>query len=168
MSYLEVAVTGIPETAAVLTHIGEGVADVEPAVEEIHRLFMAIEKARFDAEGPGWAALAPSTLAEKRRKGLSEKILEATGAMRKSFTEADAAGHVFKVAATPDLTTVVMGSDYRSDTQTGRWAGTALAAFHQDGTDRMPARPVITDIAQHAAMWAGVLSGWIHGAVTVP
>lgn len=167
MSAIEIAARGIPESAAVLTHVETGLLDLEPAVEEIHRLFMAVEAARFDAEGPGWAALTASTLAEKRRKGLSEKILEATGKMRASFTEPDADGHVFTVAATPDVTTVEMGSDYRSDTQTGRWAGTALAAFHQSGTDRMAARPVITDIDQHAAMWASLLSGWILGAVTV-
>jgi hypothetical protein len=163
---VNVTVTGIPETVAMLDHVETAVADLEPVIAAIHRRFMAIESARFAAEGPGWAPLAPATVAEKRRKGLSERILEATGRMRESFVSPDAEGHVFAVTVTPDLTTVEMGSDYRSDTQSGRWAGTALAAFHQEGTDRMPARPVITDIDARAIEWAALLSTWITGAVS--
>lgn len=163
---LQVTVTGIPETEAVLDRLAGAAADVSPVVESIHRLFMAVETARFDAEGPGWAPLAESTLTDKRRKGLSERILEATGKMRASFTDPSAAGHVFEVTTGPDVTTVEMGSDYRSDTQSGRWAGTALAAFHQEGTDRMPARPVISDVDARAAEWAALLSGWLTGTVS--
>lgn len=165
MAFLDIGVIGAAETEAVLDGFASRAADLEPVIAAIHRRFMAIEAARFDAEGPGWAPLAPSTLAEKRRKGLSEKILEATGQMRDSFTDPDARGHVFNVTAGPDRTTIEMGSDYRSPNQAGKWAGTALAAFHQEGTSRMPARPVITDVDARAAEWAALLSGWLTGLV---
>lgn len=137
------------EALAMLGVLTDRVADVAPIAEGIHAAFLEIEKLRFDEEGPGWAELAPSTVANKARLGQMEEILRATGALMKSFTTDDpAAGAVFLPVFTATGTSITMGSDYRSDRQTGKWAETALGSFHQYGTHGpgakvMPARPII-------------------------
>lgn len=163
-----VEISGVPEAAGRLDAIAERATDLDPVIEGIHQAFMALEKARFDAEGPGWAPLAPSTVAAKARKGQSDRILVATGAMEASFETAGAEGHVFDVVPTGDGLTVEMGSEYRSPTQSGRWKQTALGAFHQAGTIRMPARPVIDfdSLDGRAVEWASLLSGWLTGTLS--
>ncbi|NEP56008.1 MAG: phage virion morphogenesis protein [Symploca sp. SIO2G7] len=72
-----------------------------------------------DPDGVRWAALAPSTLAEKRRKGYPESILTRTGKMRNS------------VLAIADARSILIGVDV------------PYAIFHQQGTRKMPQRRIL-------------------------
>jgi phage virion morphogenesis protein len=72
-----------------------------------------------DPDGVRWAALAPSTLAQKQRKGYPASILTATGKMRRS------------VVAIADARSVLIGVDV------------PYAIFHQQGTRKMPQRRIL-------------------------
>lgn len=72
----------------------ERAGHLAPAFKAVAADFRRLETDTFDKEGPGWQPLAASTLARKRAKGLSEKILEATGALRESLTVEDAEGSI--------------------------------------------------------------------------
>ncbi|NEP15199.1 MAG: hypothetical protein F6K14_34530 [Symploca sp. SIO2C1] len=72
-----------------------------------------------DPDGVRWAALAPSTLAQKRRLGYPDNILTRTGKMRNS------------VVAIADARSVLIGVDV------------PYAIFHQQGTRKMPQRRIL-------------------------
>lgn len=168
MTWVEIVVDGDEDTLDILGAVSERVDTVDEVFEAIHTSFMAAEESRFDEEGPGWAPLAESTLQAKAEHGWSDKILQATGQMMASFINPDAPGHLYTIEASPDLTTVEMGSDYHSPSQTGRWAETALAAFPQEGTTKMVARPIIDDLDTLAAEWNDLVADWISGVTTSP
>lgn len=89
----------------------------------------------YEAEGPGWDDLAPST--QQARRGSTYKILQDTGVMAGS-------------------TSPGYGIDWAE-----AYAGVAYADFHATGTERMPKRnpfdlgpfeaDVLEDLAQMAA-----------------
>lgn len=54
------------------------------------------EKEIFDKEGPGWAALAPRTIYDKKRMGFPMDILIRTGALKSSLTQKGAVGSIFE------------------------------------------------------------------------
>ncbi len=155
MSALEIV--GRVETVDLLDSIGARGADLMPLWPVIHQSFLDGEKRRFDDEGPGWAPLAPSTVA---RKGFATILVE-TGALKASLTEDKAPGAVYREM--PDG--LEMGTDYRSPRQGGRWASVALASFHQFGTRRMPARPVIDAFDPYVATWAPLLADYLTAGV---
>ncbi len=97
------------------------------------------------AGGTPWAPLAPSTLRKKRdsRSG----ILDVTGALLASLVDAGAAGHVEE-----------------SDGQQLIF-GTALpyALFHQTGTRRLPARPIIALTGDSTDRWLEFFRASIEG-----
>lgn len=160
MSWIEV--TGVPETVDALDVVGSRASDMTPVWPAVYESFLKGEEGRFDAEGPGWAPLAESTLAEKARMGYPPNILVATGALKASLTKALAQGAVYR----PLPSSLEMGTDYRSPKQRGAWAGTALGAFHQYGTTRMPARPIIDAEDTYVEEWGPLISEWlIRGVV---
>lgn len=83
---------------------------------------------QFDTEGgfggQGWAPLAFSTVQRKAALGLRPQILQATGAMKQ------AASRPSRTATARSLTLTI------NDPKLG---------YHQEGTSRMPARPLIFD-----------------------
>lgn len=86
---------------------------------------------QFASEGAygsgGWAALAPSTVAEKQAGGWPPTILERTGEMKDSFLVDDHPEHI----------AIAMRDQ-------GWWgSSSAIAHYHQDGTDLMPQRRII-------------------------
>ena len=164
MTDVAVSIEGAQVTTDLLGSIAARVADTAPLAVALQRVFLDVEAERFDAEGPGWADLAPSTLAQKARKGYPSNILEATGALKRSLTEAGAAGCIFLPMFGDATTSVTFGTDLRPPKPGKGWEGTALAAFHQLGTTRMPSRPVIDDNELLAVEWAGVLALWLASA----
>jgi Phage virion morphogenesis family len=163
MAFLDVAITGIDDTIEQIEAISDRVADVTPVLEAIHHAFLNTEEARFNAEGPGWEALADSTLAQKEAKGYPADILQATRDLAKSLTEDDVAGSVW--IPTPEG--AEMGTDLKpANVKAGsKWADTALGAFHQEGTTKMPARPIIDTDDQGLLVWPSLISDWIIGSV---
>lgn len=100
----------------VLADLGDSanrLGDLTPTIAEM--LVAAVQDV-FDAEGPGWAPLAPSTLAGRRGGGAGAKILQDTGVLVNSVSGDS-------------------GPDFAE-------AGSAVpyGAFHVTGTRRMPAR----------------------------
>lgn len=91
-------------------------------------LFVGWMRRQFDTEGgfggQRWAPLAFSTVQYKAGRGLRPNILQATGAMKQ------AASRPSRTATPRSLTLTI------SDPKLG---------FHQEGTSRMPARPLIFD-----------------------
>lgn len=61
-------------------------ADLSGAMAEVSELLVSAVSDKFDQEGPGWPALAPSTLA--KRRGAEAQILSDTGRLAGSI-EAD-------------------------------------------------------------------------------
>ena len=152
---------GLPEAAVAVEEVESRLSDATVVLEAIHESFQAYERARFDAEGPGWAELAPSTLAEKARKGYPSTILEASGALLASLTVTDAPGSVWEHTGT----LAVMGTDLKPEHPGSGWEDWALAAFHQQGTSRMPARPVIDIPAEAPLTWSQWWLDWMTGGV---
>lgn len=107
---------------------GRSLSRVMPAVAE--SLVAAVSDV-YDAEGPGWAALAESTL--RQRRGGTARILQDTGVMAAS-------------------TSPSFGTDWAEAR-----AGVDYAEFHARGNDHLPIRnpfdlgpfldPVLEDVA---------------------
>ncbi len=137
--------------------------DIAPAYEALYATFRRIEQRRFDAEGPGWAPLAESTVAQR---GSSHPILVSplerggrrSGQLRRSLTTRGAKGAV--VEPQPD----------------GLFMGTEdpLAAVHHHGTTRagrghrttIPARPLVDLTETDAEAFSVVLSEYFYGFKT--
>lgn len=117
-----------------LTRIGERARDLTPAWEEVMQHLEELEDVQFSTEGAllsgGWAPLRPSTLARKSMAGHS--ILTETGALRASLAGEDDADAIRRVTSE--------GLDF----------GTSVpyAGFHQRGTRRMVARPLL-ELPEH-------------------
>jgi phage gpG-like protein len=127
----------------------ESLADQQPALAAIADDFREMIAEQFasqgGAEGTPWAPLAPSTL---RRRRASPSILYATGALLRSLTEPGAAGHV---AELEDQSLTL---------------GTRLpyALYHQTGTRRLPARPIIVLSEARAERWTEIVRREIEGS----
>ena len=147
----ELVLADIPQAQLDLVALGARVRSLMlsagvPIVEELR----AISARRFDANGPGWAALAASTVAGKEAKGQdSSKILVATGALRAAMTSA-APGTVTDI--TPVEIYVGTDIDY--------------AHWHQDGgtiAGRPPQRPLVDlseeDVASLTAIMRKAMAG---------
>lgn len=92
--------------------------------------------AQFDLYSSGggtWAPLAPSTVAEKKAEGFPPDKVVRTYALRNSLTP-DGSMHVCRMIAD------------------GIEVGTSdpIAEYHQNGTERMPARPPVNPPTQAA------------------
>jgi phage gpG-like protein len=142
-----------------LDWIAGRLVDIAPAYDALYATFRKIEAKRFNAEGPGWAELAPSTVAQR---GSDHPILVApdgrgrrSGQLRRSLTTKGAKGAV--VEPLPDG--LFMGTD------------DPLAKVHHKGTDRagrdhttkIPARPLIDLTEADAELFGGVLSEYFYG-----
>lgn len=99
------------------------VGDPSPAFHKIADDMRENIGHRFEAEGPGWAKLAMSTLAAKAAAGLPAEILQATRKLMWSLTR-KGGDHIEEI----DDDSLRFGSADKK----GR--------FHQKGTTKMPAR----------------------------
>lgn len=155
-----ISISGVDATTELLDGLAARIADTTPLAVAVRAIFLAVEAKRFAEQGPGWAALAESTLTEKARKGYPSDILVETGALKASLTEEDAEGAVFVPVFGPFTTEITMGTDLKAGGR-GSWADWALGAFHQMGTSKMPSRPIIDDQEVLAADWAELLATWL-------
>lgn len=79
---LNIKVTEHQVTAA-LERLAERLDDLSPAMREIANALLDHTEQAFRAEGPGWPALAPATVA---RRGSAHPILQVSGALARSIT----------------------------------------------------------------------------------
>jgi phage gpG-like protein len=111
-----------------LLRFEDDVRDASPAFREMANMLRSWERRQFASEGSyasgGWAPLAASTVAQKRRKGLDPRILRATGDLMRSLTQSG--------DPNADVTIAPLGMTF----------GTSVpyARYHQTGTRRMPRR----------------------------
>jgi phage gpG-like protein len=126
----------------------ESLAEQSPALRRIADDFREMIAQQFAtegrAEGTPWAELAPSTL---RRRRARTSILYETGALLRSLTEPGAAGHVEELEGY----SLTLGSQL------------PYAGYHQSGTRRMPARPIIVLSGTRAERWAEIVRQQIAG-----
>lgn len=106
-------------------------SDLEPMQEAIRQGF----EQNFETESAGgapWAALAPSTIAQRLLMGYGAgPILQRTGTYHDTFTQAANGDHVSEIEYSSGITTLSEGSSH------------PLAAFLEMGTSKMPARQVL-------------------------
>ncbi len=112
--------------------VGEKLEDLRPVWPAIEREFYAIEDEQFKSEGAKgrggkWKPLSRPYAQQKANKYGVQPILRATGRLEKSLT-----------SKTSDTRVVMEKQEFG--------IGTTLfyAAYHQSGTKKMPARPVIS------------------------
>lgn len=109
--------------------VSERLLNPDDAADGVRDYLNTYLSEQFESEGGrsgGWAALAPSTIEQKARKGLDPRILHATLAMRRALTPA-----AFVVHSADAL-----------EIRLGTWVP-KYAMYHQYGTKRMPRRPII-------------------------
>lgn len=98
---IEIDVAGDVQLSRELLRFAGRITDASPAFEAIADDLREIETEQFDSQGGrssgGWRALKASTVAAKSAAGLDSRILHATLAMRKSFTDKSDPAHVEKV-----------------------------------------------------------------------
>jgi phage gpG-like protein len=125
----------------------ESLADQSPALGAIADDFRVMIAQQFAtegrAEGTPWAELTASTL---RRRRASASILYETGALLRSLTEPGAAGHVEELEGY----SLTLGSQL------------PYAGYHQSGTRRMPARPIIVLSGTRAERWTEMVRSAIE------
>jgi phage gpG-like protein len=129
----------------------ERAGNLIPAWDEFASWFGDQERRQFGTRGARWRALWPelaaATVADKRRDGYNGDTLVRTGALLRSISDRP-------------LSVERIG---RTDMTVGTRAGPAR--FHQYGTRRMPARPLIKieQIAAEGAIGDAVLSWVLRG-----
>jgi hypothetical protein len=129
--------------------------DLSPAWEEWLTWWADTNREQFSSRGRRWRTpwrpLAPSTVAEKRRKGYLSDTLVRTSEMRTSLT-----GRPLGIEH-------IRAHDVEAGT------GVYPAHFHQRGTRRMPARPLLNarQVAAEGAAGSAVLSWIVSGTPNI-
>ena len=141
-------VEGQTEVARGFSRFGDNVEDFSPAFKEIVKDFHKGEAQQFQSEGSygagGWTPLAPTTIMRKSSGGYPMDILVRTGDLRDAMTGRGTA----KVEIIRPKGMVV---------------GTTLeyARFHQRGTRRMPARPIIALPEEQKTRWHKIIHKYL-------
>lgn len=119
----------LQKVLAALQAKGQSIDKAKPVIAE---MMLSSIADMFEAQGPGWAPLAPSTVA--RRRGVTHMILQDTGVMAASGAPAYG----------PDFVDIVFGASY--------------AGYHspdpkgRDITDLGPfEQPLLDDVAAYLA-----------------
>jgi len=122
-----VELTGLDEAVAASIQALTEQALTEAATEIRHRLVL-----QFESEGSAYGA---RWLPRKARdKSLPHRpILFRTGRLKRSFTDQDSPDHIEQLETEADRPTLILASRV------------LYATFHQWGTRRMPARPILTE-----------------------
>jgi phage gpG-like protein len=129
----------------------EALADNAPALATVADDFREMVAQQFAsegrAEGTPWAARGGAGLAPPSRRAMqASPLLVHTGALRDSLTTPGAAGSVEEL----DAGSLTLGTRL------------PYAMFHQLGTRRMPARPLIVLSDERSAKWAEIVRSAIQ------
>jgi phage gpG-like protein len=131
-----------------LTDFQDSLADNTSALAAVADDLREMIGEQFSTEGAAggtpWSPLATSTL--RKSRGLRSGILDLTGALKGSLTDPGAPGHV----ETTDGQQLLFGSEL------------PYANFHQVGTRRMTARPIIVLTPDRITRWVEIVSGQIE------
>lgn len=117
-------------------------ADFSEAQTRIADDFRELITEQFATEGRAgrtpWAPIAPSTA---RRRGRASPVLYSSGALFASLRDPGAPGHVEEA----DTRSLTLGSRL------------SYALYHQTGTRRMPARPIIVLSGGRVERWVEIV-----------
>lgn len=113
------------------------IKDLRKPFAEAATIFEKDMESQFRREGrdPKWKPLKPKTIQDRLRQGFSAgPILTRSGAMRRSFTQSNATGHIREIER--------MRMKVGSNLMVGRHI---LAAIHTEGNPKgnLPSRPVL-------------------------
>lgn len=137
-------VAGDKQLVRSLSRFGEDVKDLRPAFRLIAASFREIERKQFESQGTygagGWVSLSPSYAEWKELNYPGRQILQLTGALMASLVgkTSDSIEEIEKLV-------MAIGSKLN------------YALFHQTGTGRMPARPVIKLTEEDKRGWMKIL-----------
>lgn len=134
-----------------ILRFGERATLPEPALWGVVDVLRGIEKKRFEAEGPGWAANAPSTVAQKTGPGIGRE----TEALFDSLTKEGAEGSLAEVHAN----TLHFGTNLT--TEEGFPYPVAFDKGRTDGSQ--PPRPIFDLKAKDLAAMTKVVQAWLVG-----
>jgi len=181
--------TGTGKVRARLTGIVKRMTSLKPAWYEIRDQFYSEEEAIFNAEGGAggrqrWAALSPRYKAWKEKRYPGAKILHLTGAgfaggfvdagkgkktKRRQFYREMRKQGLHRNSLRANLTTVRHGTwrvealslRIGSDIRVGKkqWY---LARLHQEGTKKMPARPVFVVTQRQLSTWMNIIRDYFE------
>lgn len=130
-----------------LADFQSALAESEPALRQIADDFRAVIERQFESEGrAGGTPWAPRRDILQRTP-TTQPLLVRTGALRDSFIRPGAAGHVEEITDQ----TLTLGSRL------------PYAIFHQTGTRRMPARPIIVLKEERTSRWTEIATRTIEG-----
>lgn len=127
-SLIEIELVGFDEAERNLRGFAAVMLDLRPFWPRVVPLFIAWMAQQFDSEGSwggeAWAPLSADYAAYKAAKYPGKGILIAEGTLRR------AASTPQRIATPSSLTLTIVDE---------------TIGYHQDGTDKMPARPVVPD-----------------------
>ena len=118
--------------------------DFSAVYKEIAKSFYQFQERQFRSGGAeigGWKPLAKSTLRQKFRLGYPPDILVRTGRLMRSLA-----------SKTTDTIEEITSRDLRIGT------GIPYAIYHQKGTKKMPARPLIALTQKLLDKWTGLFA----------
>lgn len=125
---IQLSAFGEKQVSREIMRVGQYAGDATPVMRVLARYWLKELARNFDTAGRhasgGWAPLKPSTVADKRSKGLDPRILHATLRLRRSLTEVGAPDGIRIIA--PHQAAVGTTVPY--------------ARYHQTGTRKMPRR----------------------------
>lgn len=117
---------------AVLGLLHDRLSHLQPVIDQETAVMQQAQQENYAGEGAafagGWAPLAPSTLAQKRRQGYPERTLYRTGKLEENV------GQAVEQTDDGDFIGATVGIDL---------SVVPYAAYHQSGTSRMPARLLV-------------------------
>lgn len=150
MLRLTYTVAGDTQLDRALGRYGDALKDMSPAFKDIAESLKKAEVQQFASQGGaggGWAPLSDGYALWKQINYPGKPILELTGALKASVT---GSGPHYVEQITKDSLKV----------------GTSLfyALFHQRGTGRMPARPVIQLTEENKRGWMKILQVYAYKA----
>lgn len=135
MAAVSFQVTGGQAVVHDLTRFRQNVTHARPVFEGMAEHVATMQRDQFNTEGnhygPAWASLSPAYKAWKAKRRPGRKILVFDGHLRDAAAPAKASG--FDIYRVSDKGMEV-GVSY---------AATPHAKYHQEGTAKMPARPVM-------------------------
>lgn len=148
--HLDFQIDGKASISRVLTGIADDVQDWKPALELMAEDYYRTQGAVFASGGAaeglsGWAPLSPAYDIWKRNNYGGRPILVLTGRLRAALTTSGAGS--IKTITERNLT---LGANVPV-------GGYNLARLHQDGTSRMPARPVMRLTEPQKSRWVRYL-----------
>ena len=145
---LRLEVNGTKQVEQKLHIAADHISDFSPAFRDIKNSFIRYQRQEFASQGAyggfAFAPLSPKYAKWKAKNHPGKRILEISGDLRKSMTSG------LQVVTSPRR--MVM------------WSDSTIAGYHQDGTEKMPARKMVAVPREEKRDWVRFLQRYIVGS----